>query len=352
LRRRLWELSSLERVRACGRVARTPDGGAVLRLSGEEGQRTGGFAGLVSCGSPWACPTCARKIGARRAQEIRDLVDAVHAAGGACALITLTLRHHRRQPLVDLWTALNAAWSRVTSARRYRAECEQHGVEGWVRAVEVTRGEGSGWHPHAHLLVILDGPISQERLDELAGAWHDRFARALARRGHESLADHGGLDARLVQADDGAGGALGTYLSKIAREVTGGMIKDGRRGSRSPFAILRDGLATGLADDLEAWWEFERASHGRRQVTWSRGIRDRYRLAAEETDAEIAEHDLGGEDVLVLPGETWRAVRDAAEVLLAVAEDEGPAGAARWLRARGLVWTWARSAPRREPVGT
>jgi hypothetical protein len=348
----LWELSSLERVRACGRVARTPDGGAVLRLSGEEGQRSAGFAGLVTCGSPWACPCCARKIGARRAEDIRTLVDAVHARGGACALITLTVRHHRRHPLADLWTALNGAWSRVTSARRYRAECEQHGVEGWVRAVEVTRGEGSGWHPHAHLLVILDGPISQERLDELAGAWHDRFARALARRGHESLADRGGLDARLVKADDGAGGALGTYLSKIAREVTGGMIKDGRRGSRSPFAILRDGLATGLADDLEAWWEYEAASHGRRQVTWSQGIRDRYRLAPEESDAEIAAEDLGSDDLLALPAETWRELRAVGEELLAVAEDEGLVGAMRWLDARGLVWRRCRPAPRRGPVST
>jgi hypothetical protein len=77
LRRRLWEISSLPRIRACGRVSRTA-GAPTLRLS--EGRA--GFAGLVSCASPWACPTCARKIGARRAEEIREVVSAVYAEAG------------------------------------------------------------------------------------------------------------------------------------------------------------------------------------------------------------------------------------------------------------------------------
>jgi hypothetical protein len=45
------------------------------------------------------------------------------------------------------------------------------------------------------------------------------------------------------------------------------------------WQVLRDGLDTGLADDLEAWEQDERASHGRKQVTFSCGLRRRYRLA-------------------------------------------------------------------------
>jgi hypothetical protein len=58
---------------------------------------------------------------------------------------------------------------------------------------------------------------------------------------------------------------------------------------------------TGLADDLEAWEQYERASHGRKQVTFSRGRRRRYRLAKEESDDEIADRDMGGDDVIALP---------------------------------------------------
>jgi hypothetical protein len=55
------------------------------------------------------------------------------------------------------------------------------------------------------------------------------------------------------------------------------------------WQVLADGLGTGLADDLEAWVEYEQGSRNRKQVTFSRGLRRRYRLAEEETDEEIAE---------------------------------------------------------------
>jgi hypothetical protein len=61
------------------------------------------------------------------------------------------------------------------------------------------------------------------------------------------------------------------------------------------WQVLADGLGTGLADDLEAWVEYEQGSRNRKQVTFSRGLRRRYWLAEEETDEEIAEKDLGSE---------------------------------------------------------
>lgn len=314
----------------------------MLRLS--EGRA--GLAGLVSCASPWSCPTCARKIGAQRAQEIRDVVAGVYAEGGACGLITMTLRHHAGHALSDSWSALRYAWSRVTSGRAYQRECEQFGLTGFISAVEVTYSDQHGHHPHLHVVTCHDTPVSPELLAELAGRWFARYERALARRGFSALEFQGGVDARTVTAD--SSGALGGYLAKLALEVTGGMTKTGRRhSSRTMWQVLADGLATGLADDLEAWQQYERASHGRKQVTFSRGIRRRYRLAEEETDEEIAEQDLGSDDLIALPAPTWHAVRERAEELLSVAETDGVAGAAVWLTARGYAWAWATPAPRR-----
>jgi hypothetical protein len=101
--------------------------------------------------------------------------------------------------------------------------------------------------------------------------------------------------------------------------------------------VLADGLATGLADDLEAWTEYERGSHNRTQVTISRDLRRRYRLA----DEEIAETDFGSDDLIALPAETWSVIRGCAEQLLTVAETDGLAGALGWLTARQLEWVWA-----------
>lgn len=348
LRRRLWEVSSLPRVRACGRVPRA-EGGVVLRLTGGASGRAAGFAGLVHCGSPWSCPTCARKIGARRAEEIRAVVEAAGAAGGQAALVTLTLRHHRGHSLADGWDALRYAWSRVTSGKAYQTERERFGIEGWCCAVEVTHGE-HGWHPHAHILVIFDGPVSAEMTAQLGVRWFVRWERALARRGFSALYDGGGLDTRLVAMTADSPGALGQYLSKITHEVTGGYVKDGRYGNRSPFAVLRDGLATGLADDLDLWWEFECVAWSRRQLTWSGGLRRRHGLGPEQSDDEIADEDVGTEDVIALPVDTWAAIRDRAEALLTAAEDHGLPGAVAWLDTRGLAWRLATPAPRRAPI--
>lgn len=50
----------------------------------------------------------------------------------------------------------------------------------------------------------------------------------------------------------------------------------------------------------------------------------------------------GGDDVIALRAETWRAVRDRAEQLLGDAEADGLTGALRWLTERRVAWSWAR----------
>jgi hypothetical protein len=76
----------------------------------------------------------------------------------------------------------------------------------------------------------------------------------------------------------------------------------------------------------------------------------RYRLAEEQTDDKIADRDMGGDDLIALPAETWRAIRDRAEELLTAAEVDGLQGAVAWLSARRLAWSWATPAPRPDPV--
>jgi hypothetical protein len=70
---------------------------------------------------------------------------------------------------------------------------------------------------------------------------------------------------------------LAHYFIKLAREVTSSYTEESR-GGRSPFKILTDGLATGADDDLDLWAEWEQASFGRRQLTWSLGEHDLRKL--------------------------------------------------------------------------
>lgn len=337
-RRRLWEWTSLPRLRNCGRVSHTGVGGAVLRVSDGSDGRRAGLAGLQSCGSVWACPVCARRICAERSADLRRVLEAVAAADGSAMLVTFTMRHHAAQRLTALWEALSAAWGAVTSGRAWTSEQERYGVLGWVRTVEATHG-AAGWHLHVHALVVFDGPVSLDLASEMAGRMFGRWQRALTRHGLDAVQDRGGLDVRKVAMTGDSLDRVSEYLAKITSEITSPSTKDGRFGNRAPFAILRDALGTGLAEDVELWWSWEQASHGRRQLTWSRGLREWAGLHAEKTDDEVVAEDQHGADVLVIPAESWPRVRAEVADLLDAVEVGGMDAAITWMDSRGLSWS-------------
>ena len=164
------------------------------------------------------------------------------------------------------------------------------------------------------------------------------WARALERRGLSAVAERGGLDVRPVRMTADSLDRVADYISKIAYEVTSPSTKDGRFGNRAPFAILRDALDTGLADDCELSLEWEAGSHNRKQLTWSVGLREWARLGREHTDDEIVQQDLHGENVLIIPADVWVALRYRITELLTVAEVGGVEAILQWLNRRGLEW--------------
>lgn len=352
LRDRLRSFTGLDRVRACGARTVTGAGGPTVRLSVSDGRRVAGYAGLSTCASVWACPVCAAKVASERAGELRQVMRAVLAEGGSASMMTFTMRHTRRDRLAECWDAVSYAWSRVTSGKRWQADQQAGGMLGWARAVEVTDG-ANGWHVHVHVLVCWDRPVSEAFAQHVGARMWARWSRALVRRGFESLvlADEfdelrGGLNVRMATLDDDD---LAGYFTKLAYEVTGGHAKEGRAGGRTPFETLAEAVL-GRADAIERWWEWERASRDRRQLTWSGGRYDLRRLARlgrERTDEEIAEQELGGDDVLALDAEAWSVLRCSrlATDLLEVVELAGVAAAREWLVRRGLGSSVVRSGP-------
>lgn len=321
----LWSLSSIKRVRHCGRYSTRPLGSVDLRKgAGEEGFV--GFSGLQSCGSVWACPVCVARIQAERRVELEKLQRWADKEGFAVVFKTVTLRHRRGQSLEKLLGVLSAARRGVSQARRVRRLRDDLGVVGSVRTVEVTHGS-AGWHPHVHEIVILRRKPSERQLAELRDAEFSVWEKQAVKRGLGAPMKRF-YDVRLADLSE----SLTDYMvktgsefnseeaRKLAFELQGATVKRGR-GSRTPWEILLDVVASGDAADLALWEEYEKATKGRRALVWSDGLKAMVGVD-EVSDEEIAEEEEGSEEQNILTL-VWETAREHGANILDAADSGG-----------------------------
>jgi hypothetical protein len=254
------------------------------------------------------------------------------------------------------WDVVTDGWHAATSGRDWAQAQIDTGLLGWVRVTEVTDGgtpavlaglpeghgySGNGWHVHVHALLCFPTDVSTEYAEATIGAgMHAWFMSKVRSLGFDSSAEHG-WDLRKTRQGDGDN--LHAYFVKQAHEVTSGHRKEGkRRGGRTPMQLLADAVDTYRAEDVARWWQWESAAEGRRQLEWSRGernLRGFARLGKSQSDEEVADEALDGDECLALPPETWHWLQahDQASALLDAAEIGGLDGARRWLVRHGLV---------------
>ena len=332
----LWKESSLDRVRGCGRFSIRPDGIVQVRDNGV----SAGFAGLASCGSIHACPVCNSKIQATRRLELGVMIATADSQGLVMAFGAKTLRHHAGQPLASLWPLQSDLWRAVTVDKSVRRLRKEMGFVGYARAAETTIGL-NGWHPHIHPTYFFSNiPRTIQLLSDLqaaeTSAWINKAGRV-------------GLDAPLSEAQHlhivtGAGAAeqLGDYFTKaghqfgdsVAWDMTSTQTKTGRRWAKTvtPWVLLA-GARAGDADALDLWHEYEKASKGKRVLTYSRGLRRRFGLDVEATDEEIADAEIGTKDDALFEVMDWEPVRRNPRLgagILAAARSGGLTGARRY----------------------
>lgn len=358
------------RTASCGLPGGRPDGSVVLRVTDATGTaaqattgatgRVAGFSGLWSCGSVWMCPECSVRIAAQRSEEVGKVLAHHVGTGGVPLLVTLTMRHHREHSLAECLAALTKGWGSVTGGRAAQQDYAS-GLRGWVRALEVTRSADNGWHVHVHALVVVEQTMSDDAVDAMTGSWFVRWSSGLVRAGMPAPTLDHGLDVQRVDVGSAGlsetSGAWARYVCKgLASEAVMGSTKAARGTSRSIYELMRDatvgrrmenpdtGQVVQLAD-LHARHllrEYEELIRGRRQLTWSQRDHDLRRdvddLDEEQTDEEIAAADLQGDDVAVLPRETWYVVEPRAAELIDVTERHGVDAARSWLDDLGVEW--------------
>jgi hypothetical protein len=276
--------------------------------------------GIVSCNRRSGCEHCGPRLLARDA----ELVEALVRDHGyqRTVMATFTFRHWRGLPLRPLRRGLADAFRRLVQHREWRQrECLRN--VSVVRSLEVTLGE-HGWHPHLHVLLLLEARLNDEALASLeamlARVWRGTVGRVMGAAYRPSLAN--GVDvSRCYEAD---------YLTKLGLEVAdAGQSKRARNvKGRTYWQLARGWIANGCNvrdSDAESICEYLAHMLGAKVVTWGKGLKARAESLAPPLEIEERER-------ATLHAEEWDAIRDkrtddgrdARAALLRVAELAAP----------------------------
>lgn len=310
------ELMPNERVAKCLRV---PVGSSVDVLYAAA-VKAAHYRGLFTCTSVWMCPPCATKISERRRVELQQAIENWQGMGGLVVMATFTLRHTAEDVLEVLVEAFSGALRRVRQGSAWGRLVARFGLVGSVRALEVTHGFEHGWHPHAHVLLFVDGAADVAGLTD---ALRTRWIAFLAKRGFDATWEQG---VHVRVADNAAGDYVAKLGSEwtVAHEMTKAGIKRAAGENRTVAQLLADYAVNGDQRAGELWQEYARVFKGKRHLQWSDGLRA---LLLPEAEPELSDAELAAvveQDAVVLASLTvaqWRVIvaNDCRAELLLVA---------------------------------
>lgn len=298
LRQVLWTVSSIPDIRKCGRVRRASL--LEVRETGH-GYRLGG---LCRCHSVWACPICSTEIRTARGVEIGLAVELHLAGGGGTVFGSATVPHGRGDRLKDSYSVVAEAWTSVLRDKSVRRFREAHGYWGFIRTAEVTYGQ-NGWHPHVHWLDFWGEVLGDGDRVEYEAMVYRAWAAAVVRLGMGEPSRRRGVVLLPVH-----GGDIGEYVTKLSptaagHELTALSTKTARYSGLTPFDLLRRLRDEGGQPWTGLWWEYEKATRGRRMLGASRRLLDRLGICADDPDPEAC----GAPVVGFVTAEQWDALR-------------------------------------------
>lgn len=292
------------------------------------------YSGVKTCSKIWLCPVCSAAIRQARAREIEQGCAMHLGIGGGLGFGTFTLPHKITTPLAESLAAVRSGYKSVREHYATREAFADLGVDGAIRALEITYGR-NGWHPHLHLLWLTRTALNPAACEELRSVLYAGWSRHLDRIGWSAPSEARGvlvLPVSLVKGSEG----MAAYLSKVqdpfgapstvSREMARGDLKKGRKTSRTPFEVAESAVA-GDRRDAARFLEYAAATHGARAIEWSRGLKGRLGVLDLDDD-DLAEREaMRGDRIHSLTPQQYRLVaryrRDA--YVLDLAEQGGPA---------------------------
>lgn len=361
------------------------DGGVeVKRLALDSGRHVAHFAKLQLCGCVWTCPVCGPRIRQLRADDVNTALHKWYAAHGPRSILflTLTLPHDFGEKLGTVLDVVRGAFSSLVAGYAWQKDKAEYGLSHYVRAHDVTFGK-NGPHPHLHILLFADRPLSAEKILTLRRRLFERWSKAVAsydRRAPtyehgvvleaaRSIKDLAFYLAQVSQTDElplfgaraprprktpdpmqqeflniSSGKIMyppartEPELVRLARpdlELARGDLKQSRHhGHRTPWQVLADFEADNNGTDLALWHEWEAGTKGVHSIRWSKGLRAAVGMGAELTDEQLVCLEVGGEVVYTFHPEKWKSLmyrRNVKAAILEAAESGGALGVRRYL---------------------
>ncbi|MBS1368432.1 MAG: protein rep [Lentisphaeria bacterium] len=309
----------------------TPYVGDQIEISYSAEHKSAHYGNIIHCGSVWLCPDCSAKISAVRCGEMQTAISNwTHMdAQNAVYMLTLTHSHTRHDALSDLMANQSEALQRFWRNGSVRRLLDSIGYAGRVSSFEITYGQGTGWHPHRHILLFCRKQSDLIGLGcKLRAYWTESLEKFDLRGNSYSLDLQGG-----AYADQ--------YVTKLAMEVSLSNLKRSRDGSErfTPFSLLnliKESLPSVLSWAVNAFREYAVATRGKHQFSWSRGLK--VILGIEDiADEEIAETEpLDSVVLLTIPFSVFKRIRRSFQafhgLLDLAARTRNPVLLDEWLR--------------------
>lgn len=273
-----------------------------------------------------------------KAARSKEVTYAVETHGRSkCAMLTLTIRHGYSDSLKETREALANAWRHTMMGAAYQRFRQRLGIWGTIRALEVTHGQDNGWHPHLHIILMLDSEISDSeiidvtnddgevrkrwvprgktRLDWLIDRWRKKVSEHMPSA--EPDDQHGVELSPLIDSD---------YPAKLGLEMSDPGIKRGRHHSRTPLEIAHHFVEHGCRKrDAALWQDYCASMKGAKFLTWSRGTKRALGIA-DRSDSEIAEQEEEPTETILIgkvDAYSWAMMRDREVVTAATTNYDG-----------------------------
>jgi hypothetical protein len=277
--------------------------------------------GLAYCGSVWACPVCAWYIQLKREKLVTELFNKTISAGYGLVHVVLTFHHTKYSTCTDMLELQRTAWLHMTRSRRYRDWKKHNGIKWYMRALELTYSGVTGWHPHYHMVFVIDPLVDPREFDELYLMWADAVSAA------GSYTSRDAYHYKVVTTADAASVAVfSEYSTKgggawsLSHELTRTSVKFRSKGV-TPFQLACMGMDGDTVSAAE-FVAYTHATRGARAHTWAGGWLKWAALV--DTAEDVGIDDVVLDDVptdentlvLQLSGDNWRLLGNAREQLI------------------------------------